>query len=652
MLDVTFIHLIAAGLDILLRPNPLELSQKVAENASATETSHVTERELIPVLLIPGLLATVPVPTGQVINQCVEDIWQSCQEIGIPADLAEAHLAVLPLLLSNAELTIAERRSLLAPQSDTIAADAAQLAERLTSSAVDVISTNDLDETVLGFLLERFFLSLASSHKAIEEIQDAISNLPLAAAPATLAPRATLDADAIDAPAAIRATPPAPAPPPPHAIAQKPSAAGLTLAKIERADALCIPVPILDTITVTLINLTKSATIRQADLLAAAATARALAARLADLGRHSVAHMNKAEAALVQFNAGRLADCDRILASIEDPIVTSSIGPIPNEVKPTKIALEIRIIRAEIQALAGAFLKAARHYGFAQRYIARQDYEDRWPIALKEARHYELAAFYTHQDDSLDKAARTCTSALAAIPPVGLTISRADVQTELARLLIILGQKEDRPERFELAAQLLADAELIYRDASIAVGSLNAATHKAEALTLLGDHLHDSDILAAAAHHYQAALKTAASLLSTDASPTDPAIGPDHILDLRTGMALAIASLARNKGTTSTEDEALAIVADALPLLISRHQSCPTAGFAHHARIARSHTALSIWHASRDETVAAASHVEQAIEAYGAATMPATAKMLRNRFNSNYVTTSQSHYTATKATAA
>ncbi len=569
MLDVALINLIAAGLDWVCRP------PTAGDRTFATEFDGEN--------LIRKLTAAEPAKTGQLIARVVEDVWQSCRVISLPAELAEPHIAFLSDIIGGAHLRSNDQAMFFAPEHQAPDKALADLSQRIVSSIEHDFAESGVDETVLTYLLETFLASLYAAREMVQAIQPLV---------ATILP-----------------------PPLPSEMVAAASQSAVMLAKIERAEALGIAVPILDTITVALINTTRSADLRQADLLAAAGDARKLAEALARLPERAPAHADYLRPLSDMFCTGRIVDCDRALVRTEDLVVRHSVDTSAHTAGHIGLASELRTQRACLAALEGSFTKAARHYGFAQRYIPRADFEIRWHFAELEAHYYELAAFYKGDSSGLENAARACTSALATMPTEPSSVTRARAQITLGHILILLGEKEREPDRFELAAQLLGDAEALL-DGTTDVESLARRTTilRALALNRLGVLHRKSALLENAASLYQSVIEQPSSHEADDND--DPAeIG----LGLRLHMALTLIDYADLEPGEELRRAAIASIQTALPNILAHHTPYNRSGYNRCLLAARCHEALAGWHNLKGESAETAQHLADAAVQYGAA---------------------------------
>lgn len=562
MLEVALVDLIAAGL--------------VFANRSTAPGEQPVPVRLSGADLIRAVSATHPEPSGQLVARVAEDVWQSCRVVNLPGELAAPHVAVLADIVLAAQPDDGAQ-ALLRAQDDSPTQDQiGALGRRLLGNVAEHLRDGVIDETVLHYLLESFLKSLCGARDLLEEIRPAMAALLV--------------------PPASETTP----------------QSAIMLDKIERAQALGIAVPILDIITVTLINTTRSADLRQADLLAAAGDARKLADALQDLPERAPAHAEVLSYLPDMFRNGRLADCARVLGHTEEYVVKRSVDTAAHSAAHVGLASTLRTLRAWLAALDGSFAKAARHYSFAQRYIARADYETRWQFAELEAHNYELSAFYKGDATGLENAARACTSALAAMPGEARALTRANAQYRLAYVLFLLGEREGQADRFEVAAQLLGDAEAIFANSGEGVALRRAKILRSAVLGRLGMLSRNSALLETSAALLQSIVEEGADV-GGDGEPAEIELG------LRVRMALTLVDYADLEPGEELRLAALRSIEAALPALASHHTPYGQSGFVCCLLLARSHQALAIWHGSRGAQDLAKEHLGRADAQYAAA---------------------------------
>jgi len=556
MLDVALINLIAVGIERICRPPTDGVRPMRAE----------FDRER----LIEKLTAAEPDRMSGLIAGVVEAIWQNCRTVGLPAELAEPHIEVLSEVFSSTHLRASDQAMFCVAGHKTPINAVSDLARRVIAPIEPALGDSEIDATILNFLLESFLTSLYERRALIQIVLPIVN--------ATVVPSLTPEETAAEAQKAAM------------------------LAKIERADALGIPVSVLETITVSLINTTRSADLRQADLLGAAADARALSVALERLPEQAPDYAEPLSLVPGMFRTGRYIDCDRHLGSVEDLVVRHSIDTYAHAAEHVTLAIELRTLRACLATLEGSFTKAARHYGFAQRYIVRADIERRWKYARLEAHYYELAAFYRGDASGLDNAARACTSALATMPVTPSSVTRACAQTGLAHILIVLGEQERRPDRFELAAQLLGDAaDMLAGAQQMASQARRATILRATALCRLGEWHRKSELLEQAATLFQSILTS---------TPDDGAEDQAEIeLGLRAHTALAMVGFAGLMAIEKVHDQAIDIIHAELPELLAHHTPYNHSGYNRCLLAARCHQALADWYDAQGEHASVAVHL-------------------------------------------
>ena len=558
MLDVALIKLIAAGIERVCR------SPALGDRAIRMEFDHET--------LIAKLTTAEPERMRRLIGDVVEAIWENCRKVGLPAELAEPHVTVLSDIIGKAHIRAADHAMFCVAGHVAPNNALPDLAERIIAPTAAQLPDGEIDATVLHFLLETFLESLYGQRALIQVVLPVVKGFAVP-------------------------------PPTPEEVAMRAQKAAV-MAKIERAEALRVPVSILDTITVTLINTTRSADLRQADLLAAAADARALLEALERLVQQAPDYATPLGLVPGMFRTGRFVECDRQLGIVEDLVVRRAIDTYAHAAENISLAVELRTQRACLAALEGSFTKAARHYGFAQRHIARADIERRWWFARLEAHYYEMASFYKGDASGLDNAARACSSALASMPTAPNSVTRARAQANLGHILIVLGEKERRPDRFELAAQLLNDAADVL---SSTQPSSSVARHamilRATAMCRLGEWHRNADLLEQAATILQLVAK--ATLGDDSDDHDDPA---EVELGLRARMALAMLGFAELTAADKVRGEAIAIIEAQVPELLAHHTPYSRTGYNRCLLAARCLQALATWSAAQGDEAAAAAH--------------------------------------------
>lgn len=567
MLDIVLIQLIAAGLERICRTP--------GDGARAVLTAADGEQ------LIREITSQEPEKTSKLISSIVEHIWQSCRAVGLPAEIAEAHLAALPEIISQAYVRAADRVIFLGPDGDADA-EARQRAvvefgQRMIASSDRDLNAEGLDETVLSYLLEHFLRSLLATRQLVQALQPSLTG--------TISGSAETET-----------------------VVKKETAA-VTLAKIERADALGIPVPLLDVITVSLINLTHSVDLRQADLTAMAEEALALAETFERLTVVVPVAGDLLEPLPGLFRAGRIADCDRLLAKAEDQIVKQSIDTTAHAGGHAPSGIEIRLARARLAALDSHYTKAARHCGFAQRYVPTRENDQLWNLVRQEAYYYQLAAFRGEDRQGLEQAARSCTSVLAAMAEAQPSLARAGAQVRLGHVLILLGEREQGVGRFELAGQLLADAVRYLDEAPQKAGlRARAIVLRATALVRMGELLGDGALVEQGAHMYQEVIEGPdAALLNEfeDEELFEPMAG------LRPRLALAMISYAALTEVTGLYEPAINNIEAELPGFSGDDVAYDQSGFDRFVLLARCHQVLAErYSANGDEAAAENSRAE------------------------------------------
>lgn len=574
MLDVALIELVSAGLRRFFVHKQ-------------TDTTLSADGE--PGRLVRRLLVDSPEAARALIDRCVTDQWHCIQANQLPTPIATAHLALLPAILAS-DQTAPKSGSDFFSQPPPALADTIILAHGVETHDVDAID-GSIDDTILTVLLETFLESLHACRAEIEALAPLLVETPRPAAESKSPPADT-----------VAHTPPK----------LKPEAL-LTIEKIARADTLSISVPLLELITVAIINRTRSPHLRQADLADAAAEARSIRTELVALTQRGLFGWSRLDTLITTFDAGRFDACNRMLTAIEEEAVRQGSTRTPRISELVECAISMRLLRARLYALQGADVAAARQLGNAQRHLSRADHIRRWHFANREARHYERAACHDRSSDHLDSAARVCSSALASLNDDTAPTLRAEAQSELAHYLIRLGHFEQLSSRFEIAAQLLEDA----------VPGLNSDERprlKLLALIRHGDALRELSRLTGAGHladravaSYEAASKlipaveAEAPTAELDKRPFD-----ESVVALRARLALALASRVGEGVDRGLRETALETIIEVLPDLTGPHDIAVDAQFSSGWLAGLSHYAVATWLTSVGETSAARQHSQAA----------------------------------------
>ena len=579
MLDVALIELVSAGLRRFFSED-----QNTARSSTEADDGALLRR----------LLVASPEVAGALVNRCVADQWHSIQANQLPTEIATEHLARLPRILA-ADRTSPDATEDFFAQSPIALADAIILATDIDTS------DGTIDETILTFLLEVFLRSLQASRTEIETLLPLMAGPPDLDAPISYPPELDTLADAL---------------PPPASVPRPRSDATLTLEKIARADALAVSVPILELITVAVINRTRSPHLRQADLADVAAKARAIRAELAGFAVRRPFGWSDLDTLVNTFDAGRLDACSRTLTAIEEEAVRQGSPGAPRAPELVDCAIQMRLLRARLYALQGNDIAAARQMGHAQRHVPRTDHARRWQMAIREARHYEHAAYHDRDPAHFDSAARACSSAFASLSADTPPALRAEIQSELAHYLIRLGHIELSSSRFEIAAQLLEDAVPN-------LGADDDARVRLLALIRQGDAVMGLARLSGADHlsgRAVASYEAASHLISTAAD--GPARHGDMrrpfdegIAALRARLAVALLSRSASNEDASLHETALDTIADVLPSLAAPHDLGEDASFSANLLAGQCHYAAALWLTMMGETDAARQRMKAAVSA-------------------------------------
>ncbi len=611
MLEVALIELVSAGLSrfFIRSTDPEAVLAKADADA-----------------FVRRLLHAAPEPAGTLVSRCATDLWHHIRANQLPTSTAAAHIQLLPEILAADQAAPDDAKALFT-QSPTALADAIILAHNVDTSG------KEIDETVLTFLLETFLTSLKACRPELEALAPYFAAEHAALSEPDQASQPQADGTAPDDGAA----PDHPAPQPSNAqTAPRPpprgrSEASLTLKKIARADALAISVPLLELITVALINRTRSPDLRDADLTAAAAEARSIRAELVTIAQKQPFGRSDIDGIINAFDSARFEPVNRILTAIEEDAVRTTTTPAPRNIDHVECAITMRLLRARLHALQGADVLAARQMGNARRHVALTDHARHWQLARLEARHYERAAYYGRAPDHLESAARACSSALANLNANSPRELKAEIQSELAHYLIRLGQVEQSSSRLDIAAQLLADAITALSEATPPITRLLALVRQGDALLGLARLSGATNLVDRAIESYENAIDVLPALANLPPPPSpDRRPFDESVLALRTRLALALAFRLDTETDTNLHEAALETIVDVLPGLTAPHDVADDAGFSASLLIGLCHRVIAGWLAAAGDTASARRRVAAATEILEDACFERLAEVVKN----------------------
>ena len=402
------------------------------------------------------------------VTQTVGDIWQDWQASGLPADVAARHIVSLPAIMDvhrpAADLqigAIAAAKSAVRLRSGPVDVQARRLASEIVGMAR---ASGHLDELGLSapvafFFLERLYARLLGELELIESLissfdiyfykglwqaeAEGIETAGRSSAEQLMAVAAESDATGSQIAEMRQAT-----------VAEETETAASDNVVHEAAahatdndsgNVAALPVAIepIDHCAPAEIALdadTRALCVRLTETIAAiaggTAEARALRATAAEL-----------------VTLGQIGAADRYLSDAEDQDLKAAQIDISNVRSHLSAAAETRAARGAIEEIKGDYRRAARHYIAAVRCLPSNDSLGRWRFGVAQALALTKQSEMHGDASALSEAAQIYADACRQLPPGDAPNEWASTQLTLANLLLVLGERESRIERFDDAAR-------------------------------------------------------------------------------------------------------------------------------------------------------------------------------------------------------
>lgn len=620
MLDLTLIKLMEAGLLSVSIPDSIPYDPPA-------EPGH----------LLASLDAANRMGAQELVKATVAVLWQASSQIGLPADLMEAHTAHLANALAATRLSTDEIVVCLGserePQGNTDPLPVIDsMIDRITSSP----ATDDLvDTTVLRFLAETFLDAMYRERTAIIDLQPGLAKFVAATRPrkSKAAQPTKLSAcefdlelrEVTDTRAALE-VPPAQPRRIGHDVLRSPGADGTAardkppplpstraieaLAQVAEADRLGVSVGLLEAINSRVHAKCPAATPHTGALKEAVAIAHEINDSLGRLQRSGLKDGHLVDASREHLAAGRLGEAERALATAEDLAVRSAQDDFQSTRNYLHHACEIRLCRALLEQLRQDTARAARSYRFARRYLHREDHIRRCRLAMKEARLYENAALRTGQPEHVEGAARAWSEVLETLPDEIDPHSRLNAQLDLAHNLLIISQQRNNAIHCDRALTLLAEIQAQVEKYAEPTYRLRAQLLLADGWAIASQLRTDPAVARDALFSYQ----TIRHGLEAYAAPEATSISPS-LIDAKIALAMIIA------GVLERELEPVCAGVQNLQTLIAEWPK--DAGWndlGARLVLARCHLALARWHngtlGSFGDTARSASDLNLAADHY------------------------------------
>lgn len=454
------------------------------------------------------------------VGEIVTELWQEWRNSRRTRALFSAHLAALP------EIVMAHR-----PDASVVTGIIAEtgrirrqggsvdlVAHRLTSEIIlgarsaGIIAARDLDETLCFFLVSRLLSSLLSRHQTLMALRPAITyafggdeTFPAASSGHPAADDGEFMAGA--------AADTAPAGADPEAATARPVPPA-----VERiAEDYVVPVALL----VAAIGAEGVASCDDRALPEIEAIAARCAEFIAQIAtieatRPAILSVDVAERLRLMLADGELAAADVLLADADVMGQARHDGGAPGEAGAASAATTaIRVMRARLAEIAGDWRNAARLYAYAVAGLAPADRLGRGPLLSRQAA--ALVAHGSRHDDDrvLLEAAQIYAEAGGFLSEEHAPLDWAQAHVDLGELLLLLGAREARPERFLAAALHFKPAVDVFSRLHAMDRWTAAQFGLATALKRTGEFQGDVVTLGDAAFAFRAAL----GLLTKDRAP-------------------------------------------------------------------------------------------------------------------------------------
>ena len=567
MLDIAFLRLIESTLAVLCAP---ESALAERENAPGDLIRHIDQNhETSPETLVGAIVA---------------DVWRHCEAVSLPRELTADYVDHLSDCVLAAEFEADLVSRFLGLNETAAEGDTAAIASFLAAVllAAEDLDRDELDPKVREFVLTVFVRALHTQRESIAQWRSAIAAY-FRVSPKSGPNEAVSSGPRDAAPMKAKLGPP----PLPEAPPPLPKSAPQNTAPTANEEKRQVNIP--EDLRAALRGMTSKkgpGTPSNENLEQAIGIISEVITKLDRLvavpGFHTAFVANAKEHLL----AGRISDSDRQLAAAEDVEVRNAQSNFETSRDLLDRACDIRIVRAELQRACTSHVKAARHFGFAQRYVGHHGDETRWQLARREANEYETAATRQKDFTRLRDAAKACSSALAALPQENSS-DRAEAQLVLARLSLQLAEQEANSERCELVLRLLESVLAAHPANPDAIRS-EAEKMQADAFAMLGWDRSDVAMIERAAFAYQ-------SILQRMFEAPAPATGLQKV-EIQARLALATQSA----GVLHSNPE---LITSGLELL--RHNvekwpnPMPSSDLSGLTCLARVHHALARWYAGR-----------------------------------------------------
>lgn len=485
----------------------------------------------------------------KLVDQTVRDLWKEWRQSKRSRAMFDDHIAALTLIMDAHRLNPTHIMSGIveAGQIRRSGGSVETVAHRLASDIIlkarsaGALTDAGLDETLSFFLLVRLIASLLSQFDTLQVLRPtlcAVLGRPLPAETLSLV-RAAIPV----APATVVVAKRVPAP---NVVAI--------------ADQFGIPVATLDAAVAAECSTYGREIVSHGDIEEKAIACTRLQAHLAEMladasaaGRDDlVQRLERAQRELLTGDLRAvelsLAQCDAA-GAVEQPV---AMDPGVTLASP---AIGLPVARARLAEFAGDWPQAARHYAAAYAYIAPSDLLLRRQTLLWQAEALVAQGTRAGDDRALMTAAQTYAEVCALVSEEAAPLAWAHAHVDLGNLLLVLGNREHRPERFLAAALHFKPAVDVFSRLHAMEDWGHAQFGLAQSLKATGEFQGDVIALGDAAFAYRAAL----GVLTKDRTAEDWAAA-------QFGLGETLVRLAEETGEGDQLKEAVLAIKAALAL--------------------------------------------------------------------------------------
>lgn len=481
-----------------------------------------------------------PKPVERLVDRIVRDLWQEWQQSKRSRAVLSQHLSALPSIIETYRLPPGQIMAGLieARKSKRAGGSIDLVAHRLASDIIlkargaGAIEKARLDESLCFFLLARLIGTLFAQSDALTELRPALDvcfgRKPRTPQPATPA-AAIADANA-NTPVTLE---PTDKPSPPAEVARV-------------ADSWMIPAVALHAAATADPDCNGSAAANPQALERKAALFTELQSLIGAAFETFSSHPAAASIAEARahLDDGEWTSCDVAAAQAETAVAGAD---------DVSVAVTMRVIRAKIAELIGDFNAAARHFAAAAAKAPKDDRPQRCRLLLMQASALVSEGLRAEGEKQLVAAAQVYAEAGGMLSEDVTPLDWANANVELGELLLLLGGRERRPERFLAAALHFKPAVDVFSRHQAMADWARAQYGLARALKGTGEFQGDVVTLGDAAFSFRAAL----GFMTKDRAPQEWA-------DAQLGLGETLVRIAEETGDSEPLREAVLSLKSAL----------------------------------------------------------------------------------------